>query len=107
MSIRLPVYLDFNVSAPEYGDDQARVPAFFAHCAGFANGNPLGSEYSNCDLEMGDEAAGAAVLARVLPVPVYSQVHIAVSYLFNAEGYVKFPTLLMVLRRIGWVSMYI
>ncbi|KAI1805358.1 hypothetical protein F4811DRAFT_516148 [Daldinia bambusicola] len=79
-------WYDFNVSAPEYGDGPTRVPAFFAHCAGSAAGNPLSSEYSDCDLETGDEAAGAAVSARVLPVPGYAQAHIAVSYLFDGES---------------------
>ncbi|KAK6957083.1 hypothetical protein Daesc_002368 [Daldinia eschscholtzii] len=77
-------WYDFNISAPEYGEGQARVPAFFAHCAGSAGGNPLSSEYSNCDLEKADETAEVAVLARVLPDPDRTQAHIATSYLFNA-----------------------
>ncbi|OTB14536.1 hypothetical protein K445DRAFT_302314 [Daldinia sp. EC12] len=77
-------WYDFNVSSPEYGNGPTRVPSFFAHCAGSADGSPLSSEYSTCDLEKADETVDAAVLARVLPDPDRAQAHIAISYLFDA-----------------------
>ncbi|KAI1649366.1 uncharacterized protein F4817DRAFT_363696 [Daldinia loculata] len=75
----------FNVFASEYGYGPTRVPGFFVHCAGHADGKPLSSEYTNCDLEKADETADAAVFARVLPDPNLTKAHIAISYLFNAE----------------------
>ncbi|KAI8965093.1 hypothetical protein F5Y11DRAFT_344812 [Daldinia sp. FL1419] len=78
-------WYDFNISAPEYRTGATLIPAFFAHCSGTADGQPLGSEYSNCDLEKADESANVAVLARVLPDPDLTQAHIAISYLFSAN----------------------
>ncbi|KAI0849855.1 hypothetical protein F5Y00DRAFT_261303 [Daldinia vernicosa] len=60
-------------------------PAFFVCCAGYADGKPLGSEYTSCDLEKDNETAYAAVLVRVLPDPDLTKAHIAISHLFNAE----------------------